>query len=223
MTASYNTAHRFTLHYHFNEYTHDIRSDAVENIVMRELRKLTKYLKKNEDEFAALLAQKTNEEYETQRRISEDRCAQLTVRNLEIDNLFEKLYEDNVNGKLTDERFMKMSKKYDEEQLSNKAEIEPIKKRIFKEQRKMCSKEQFVKAVRKFMEMKKLTPVIVKELIEKIEVYQIEGTGKNRKQKIIIHYNFVGVFNSPNVKGIDNVVLDARQGVRIEYIVGEVA
>jgi hypothetical protein len=57
---------------------------------------------------------------------------------------------------------------------------------------KRQTKENFVKAVRSFMEMKTLNPVILRELIEKIEVYQIEGTGKNRTQRVVIHYRFVG-------------------------------
>ena len=78
------------------------------------------------------------------------------------------------------------------------------------------SKEQFAFAVRKFMQMETLTPALLNELIEKIEVHSIEGKGKNRTQKIIIHYRFIGVIENP-VKE-ENIVLEARQGVAVEYL-----
>ncbi len=68
----------------------------------------------------------------------------------------------------------------------------------------------------KFMQMETLTPALLNELIEKIEVYSIEGKGKNRTQRIIIHYRFFGVIENP-VKD-ENIVLEARQGVAVEYL-----
>ena len=80
----------------------------------------------------------------------------------------------------------------------------------------------FDKAVRKFMEMKTLTPTILHELVERIDVYQTQGTGKNRTQRLVIHYNFIGVLDMPEVEEYpDNVVLDSRQGVAVEYLVGK--
>ena len=75
-------------------------------------------------------------------------------------------------GKLTDERFMKMSQRYDEEQQQLKKEIEELQSLCDKEDNRAFCKEQFLKAVRKFMEMKTLTPTILHELVERIDVYQ---------------------------------------------------
>lgn len=75
-----------------------------------------------------------------------------------------------------------------------------------------------MKTARKFMEMKKPTPFILHELIDKIEVYQIQGTCKNRTREIIIHYTFVGVLNLPKMPSLpDKVVLNVRQGVAVTY------
>ena len=83
---------------------------------------------------------------------------------------------------------------------------------------KRQTKENFVKAVRSFMEMKTLNPVILRELIEKIEVYQIEGTGKNRTQRVIIHYRFVGCLQIPEWHRKRKVTLESRQGVAVNYL-----
>ena len=131
--------------------------------------------------------------------------------------------EDNVSGKLTNERFMKMSQRYDEEQLQLKKDIEELQRQCDRENDRAFCKEQFLKAVRKFMEMKTLTSTILHELVERIDVYQTQGRGKNRTQRIVTHYNFIGVLDLPEVEEYpENVVLDSRQGVAIEYLVGKV-
>ena len=72
-----------------------------------------------------------------------------------------------------------------------------------------------------------VTTVIVKdtmlhELVERIDVYHIQGTGKNRTQRLVIHYKFVGVLDLPHSPVLPgNVVLNSRQGVEIEYLVGK--
>lgn len=72
-----------------------------------------------------------------------------------------------------------------------------------------------------------VTTVIVKdtmlhELVERIDVYHIQGTGKNRTQRLVIHYKFVGVLDLPQSPVLpENVVLNSRQGVEIEYLVGK--
>ena len=114
--------------------------------------------------------------------------------------------EDNVSGKLTDERFMKMSQRYDEEQQQLKKDIEELQLQCDKENDWVFYTEQFLKAMRTFMEIKTLTPTILHELVE----------------RIVIHYNFIGVLDLPEVEEYpENVVLDSRQGVAIEYLVGK--
>lgn len=117
---------------------------------------------------------------------------------------------------------MKMSQRYDEEQQQLKKDIAELQRQCDKEDDKAFCKEQFLKAVRKFMEMRTLTPIILHELVEHIDVYHIQGKGKDRTQRIVIHYNFIGTLDLPQVEEYpDNVVLDSRQGVAIEYLVGK--
>jgi len=117
---------------------------------------------------------------------------------------------------------MKTSQRYDEEQQQLKKEIEELQCQCDKEDDWAFCKEQFLKAVRKFMEMKTLTPTILHELVECIDVYQTQGIRKNRMHRIVIHYNFIGVLDLPEVEEyLDNIVLDSCQGVAIEYLVGE--
>ncbi len=183
---------------------------------------MVSYLQENEEEFAELLARKTSQDYEREKRFRKQKLAELNARYSEVDMLFERTYEDNVSGKLSDERFMKLSQRYDEEQQSLKKEIAELESICDKEDSRVYSKNQFLKAVRKFMQMKTLTPTMLHELVERIDVYHIQGTGKNRTQRLVIHYKFVGVLDLPQSPVLpENVVLNSRQGVEIEYLVGK--
>lgn len=201
--------------------THYIRADSLEQVVLLELKRMVCYLKSHEQEFAELLERKTEMDSEYKSHLRQKNLQEKENRCLEIDHLFEKIYEDNINGKISDERFMKLSHKYEDEQKQLKNEIAALKQECEKEANRKYAKNQFLKAVRKFMEMEKLTSVILKELVERIDVYHIQGTGKNRTQRVVISYNFIGVLDMP-VMGeySENIVLDSRQGVAIEYLVG---
>ncbi len=202
--------------------THYVRADSLEQVVLLELNRMVSYLQENEEEFAELLARKTSQDYEREKRFRKQKLAELNARYSEVDMLFERTYEDNVSGKLSDERFMKLSQRYDEEQQSLKKEIAELESICDKEDSRVYSKNQFLKAVRKFMQMKTLTPTMLHELVERIDVYHIQGTGKNRTQRLVIHYKFVGVLDLPQSPVLpENVVLNSRQGVEIEYLVGK--
>lgn len=138
------------------------------------------------------------------------------VRNETVARLYEKLYEDNATGKVTDEWFMQLSHKYEVERLELKSRIAEFRERLNSIGTMQQNKEQFIRAVRRFMEMKTLTAPLLRELIEQITVYETEGVGKNRSQRIVIHYKFVGMIEIPACRSYYKA--DTRKGVAVEYI-----
>ena len=107
-------------------------------------------------------------------------------------NLYEKLYEDNAEGKVTDEWFTHMSHKYELERTELKGKISDLRHRLSNAQETSNNKDMFIGAVRRFIEMETLTAPLAKELIDHIDVYESEGKGKNKTQRIVIYYRFVG-------------------------------
>ena len=77
---------------------------------------------------------------------------------------------------------------------------------------------QHIKAIRKFIEMRTLTNRILRELIDHIDVYEVEGRGKNRTQRLVIYYKFVGYLAIPESFSAPNYRADLRQGVAVEYV-----
>lgn len=139
------------------------------------------------------------------------------ARQQKVANLYEKLYEDNAEGKVTDEWFTHMSHKYEVERTELKVKIFNLREKVANMQTVQHSKDMFIGAVRKFMEMKTLTAPLAKELIDHIDVYESEGKGKNKTQRIVIYYRFVGYIELPDKIPIVN---DTRQGVAVNYISG---
>lgn len=196
--------------------THYIRADSLEQIVLCELRRLAEYLTHDEEAFADLLEQKTNKDLMREKKATESTLQAAIARNNEVSRLYERIYEDNVNGKVTDERFMQLSHKYDTEQSDLKKQILALRERLNELDGMKTSKDNFIKAVRRFMEMQTLTPAMLHELIDKIEVHHITGTGKSRVQQIVIHYRFVGCVEIPDAPRVKHT-LDTRQGVCVTY------
>ena len=198
------------------ESPHYIRADSIEQVVLMELRTLANFLESDEERFVAILERKTNKNLMSERKSAENALQTAITRNEEVSRLYERIYEDNVNGKIADERFMQLSHKYDTEQETLKKQIFDLREHLQKLDAMKTSKDTFIRAVRKFMEMQTLTPMILRELIDKIEVHQIQGTGKNRTQKIVIHYRFVGTIDLPDAH-VRQHRLDTRQGVAVSY------
>lgn len=198
------------------ETRHYIRADAIEQVVMFELRRMAQFLQDDEETFAELLAQKTNKDILKEQKYLEEELCKSIARNEKVSGLYEKLYEDNASGKVTDEWFMQLSHKYEVERMELKAKIAELRKRISNIGTMQQNKENFINAIRRFMEMKKLTAPLLRELIDKITVYETEGVGKNRSQRIMIHYKFIGYIEIPECGS--NYKADTRKGVAVEYI-----
>ena len=198
------------------EGTHYVRADSLEQIVMLELKSLASFIVEDEEAFADILEAKTNKSILNQQKFLESSIDKATARTKEVALMYEKLFEKHINGIVNEESFMQLSQKYETERDELKLKIRQYQEELSEIENLRTSKEQFTFAVRKFMQMETLTPALLNELIEKIEVHSIEGKGKNKTQRIVIHYRFIGVIENP-VKE-ENIVLEARQGVAVEYL-----
>ncbi|MBQ7861700.1 MAG: recombinase family protein, partial [Clostridia bacterium] len=179
------------------EGTHYVRADSMEQIVMLELRNLANFLAEDEQAFADILEAKTNKNMLSQQKFLESSIDKSVARTKEVALMYEKLFEKHINGIVNEESFMQLSQKYETERDELKLKIRQYQEELSEIENLRTSKEQFTFAIRKFMQMETLTPALLNELIEKIEVHSIEGKGKNKTQKIIIHYRFIGVIENP--------------------------
>ena len=199
--------------------THYVRVDFLEQVVLGEIRRLTKYAGLYEDDFLKEVIGHSRQAEETERRLKEKALKSLLARDDELDGLFERIYEDNVSGKLSDDRFAKMSRRYEEEQKELSEKIKKLRSEIEKQSSRATSTDMFVSIVRKYTRARKLTPRMLNELVEKIEVYNAEKIDGEWVQRLRIHYNCVGEMNIPNEPAlpIPAVTVNTRKGVFVSY------
>ena len=134
-----------------------------------------------------------------------------------MDSLFERIYEDNVSGKLSDDRFAKMSRRYEDEQKELAEKIKKLRSEIEKQSSRSMTTDMFIGLVRKYTRARKLTPRMLNELVEKID-----GVWE---QRLRIHYNCVGTIEIPTVLPlpIPEVSVNTRKGVVVNYAPCELA
>ncbi len=192
-------------HYRSTSYKHDssactshyITDEVLQVIVLENIQRVISYVKSYEDLFIQeQLAKSTQDEL---KHISKNKKELEKAKNrvIEIDNLFMHIYEDNISGKITDERFRNLSFNYDKEQQELKLRIEQLSKEINNTEKKDTDITQFISNVKKYTEITELTPEILNELIEKILVHQAEKIDGKKVQKIDIYYRGVGIISFP--------------------------
>lgn len=178
---------------------HQIHNVQVEEILLRGLRLITAYAREHEDDFVQLVTRQSEKELNRQLRDSNRELTQAIVRIEKLDSIIQHLYEDNVEGKISDERFSRMSASYETEQKQleiRKAELTELITAA-KEQRQNV--DSFIGMVRKYTDITELTAEIIRSFVEKIEVLKpekVQGT-RTKKQTIVIYWNFIGAIDIP--------------------------
>ena len=205
--------------------THYIRADFLEQVVLAEIRRLTKFVSHYEKEFAKLMMGFSQKAAAEEVRTTLRELDAAIYRDKELDSLFERLYEDNVAGKITDERFARMSSKYEAEQKELRDKIKALQDAVERTKSKAVTADMFISAVRKYTRARKLTPRMLNELIEKIEVHQAEKVDGVWQQKLTIHYHCVGVVSIPQALPLPmpDITMNTRKGVYVSYVPAEEA
>ena len=205
--------------------THYVRVDFLEEVVLGEIRRLTKFASLYEDEFVKAVIGHSQQAEQTDRKLKEKKLKTLLARDEELDGLFERIYEDNVSGKLSDDRFAKMSRRYEDEQKELAEKIKKLRSEIEKQSCRSMTTDMFIGLVRKYTRARKLTPRMLNELVEKIEVFNAEKIDGVWEQRLRIHYNCVGTIEVPTVLPlpIPEVSVNTRKGVVVNYAPCELA
>ena len=205
--------------------THYIRLDFLEQVVLYEVHRLACFANEYENDFIKAMVGRSAKVAENERVRKKREMDALLARDRELDTLFERLYEDNVSGKIDDARFAKMAKRYEQEQGENAGRIKTLRLEVKKLDEKRMDVEDFLETVRRYTDATKITKRMVAELIDHIEVYPAVKEDGVTNQRVTIHYNCIGVFEVPDRRKIPerDILLETRRGVALSYAPAEVA
>lgn len=169
---------------------HFIRTIVLKEIILGELNKMISFVKENENEFVQAAMNNSVQKRSSELAKSRKKLKESEKRIAELDRLFTRLYEDNVSGKISDERFAVMSEGYEDEQKKMRATVAELTDFIETAEQKSADVTAFIRAVQKYEHITELTPEIMHELIEKIVVHAPDKSSGHRTQEIEIHYRF---------------------------------
>ena len=178
---------------------HYIRNVVVERIVLENLKEVIQYVSNYEDEFVRMIMDSDMRQRNRELSQKKKRLAEIQKRIGELDTIFQRIYEDNIMGKLSDERFMKMSKGYEDEQHTLQTEADEIQSELQQEEKKSVDVKRFLAIVKKYTDLTELTPEILREFIDKIIVHAPDKSSGRRLQEIEIIYNHIGEFDRSKV------------------------
>ena len=205
--------------------THYIRLDFLEQVVLYEVKRLACFASEYENDFIKAMIGRSAKVAENATLRKQRELDTLTARDRELDMLFERLYEDNVAGKIDDARFAKMSKRYEQEQGENAKKIKALRLELKKDESKRMDIDDFLETVRRYTDATTITKRMVAELIDHIEVYHAEKQDGITNQRVDIHYNCIGAFDVPDRQKIPeaDIIMETRKGVALSYAPEQVA
>ena len=170
---------------------HYIRAVVLEELVWTHMKNVISYVTRYENYFRERMGSKLQVQSQEIIRVHKKKLAQDEKRLAELDRLFIRIYEDNVAGRLSDERFAMMSKTYEDEQEQLKREVEELKINISQQEQQADGIDLFIQRVQKYADLQELTPYALRELVKAIYIGAPDKSSGKRQQSIYISYDFV--------------------------------
>ena len=172
--------------------SHYIRAVVLEDMVLRHMQMVISYVANHEAHFRAVMGDKLKLASDEAIRVNKKKLAKAEKRLSELDRIFMRLYEDRVNGTISDERFASMSKSYEDEQAKLKREVETLAKEMDQQEQKADDVERFIAQAHKYVGLEELTPYALHEMVKAIYIEAPDKSSGKRRQNIHISYDFVG-------------------------------
>ena len=172
---------------------HYIRMSTIEEILLRNLREAIAYVTHHENDFIREASDISMRERDREIAKQKGELAKVESRYTELDAIIKRLYGDNISGKLTDERFVKLSRDYEREQDTLKAVIEDTRKELKEQEKSKTNVKGFIAEAKKYTDIKELDATVLRAFVHKILVS--EKDKETETQEIQIIYNFVGIFD----------------------------
>ncbi|WP_177565170.1 recombinase family protein [uncultured Phascolarctobacterium sp.] len=179
--------------------SHQIRNVVVEELLLDGIRRVTAFARDHEEEFVEMVTKKTQIDLDRSLRDGKRELEQSQARISKLDDIIQRLYEDNIEGKISDERFAKMIANYEAEQHTLESRVAELKSNITTEKESSLNASHFINLVRKYTDIHELTAEVIREFIEKIYVYKAERINGKRVQHIKIVWNCIGEFDLPTI------------------------
>ena len=182
---------------------HSIMRENLEAVVLQDLQRVIKLAKTDERKFAEKLNAASQKETDRSTQKARGELAKAMARISTLDRIISKIYEDNVTGKISDERFQTMLVGYEAEQADLKAKASDLEILVAESTQQTSNMQMFLRLVHAHTEVTELTVDIINEFINRIEVSEAEYTparfshwARGKTQNVRIVYNYLDDINA---------------------------
>ena len=173
--------------------THFIRAMVLEEGTLQHMRMVFQCVADYEDAFRRALGAKRSEEAKKELSAKKRTLQKAENRLAELDRLFKRIYEDMVNGKLSEARFQMLSDDYEQEQADLRAKIEMLENEIQNQEDQAENVDRFILQAKKYLYLEKLTPTILNDMVNAVYVHAPDKSSGHRVQDVTISYNYIGI------------------------------
>ena len=173
--------------------THFIRAVVLEEGTLQHMRLVIQCVADYEDAFRRALGAKRSEEVRKELSAKKKTLQKSENRLAELDRLFKRIYEDMVNGKLSEARFQMLADDYEQEQADLRAKIEMLENEIQNQEDQAENVDRFIRQAKKYLYLEKLTPTILNDMVNAVYVHAPDKSSGHRVQDVTISYNYIGI------------------------------
>ena len=173
--------------------THFIRAVVLEEGTLQHIRLVIQCVADYEDAFRRALGAKRSEEAKKDLSAKKRTLQKSENRLAELDRLFKRIYEDMVNGKLSETRFQMLADDYEQEQADLRAKIEMLENEIQNQEDQAENVDRFIRQAKKYLYLEKLTPTILNDMVNAVYVHAPDKSSGHRVQDVTISYNYIGI------------------------------
>ena len=178
---------------------HRINADIVMELIKDLLKAIAEYSHLNREEFIETVKTTQSSQQSSEIVRLKNRLAEAKKRLQELEKLICRIYEDNILGKLPDERYTVLDGQYSKEQKELTAEISELEAEVAGYENSRRSAERFIALIDKYQNFDELTTYMLNEFVEKILVHERDRKGSRQTtQEIEIYFNFVGRYLPPH-------------------------
>lgn len=176
---------------------HYIRTAVLNELILDTIKYTCKYAKENKEEFAKKVEDSFNLRRVSSLKGIKSNITKKEKRSMELNNLIKKIYEDNVNGKLSDKRFQMMLSDYEKEQDEVDNAILALNEELEKYQTDSMRTENFMELVHKYTDFTELTAPMIYEFVDKIIVHEADKSTGERIQQVDVYLKYIGKLDVP--------------------------
>jgi hypothetical protein len=171
---------------------HHVRTSVIRDLLLEVIKATSSYVREHETEFVEKVRSATEVQQESEAKTLKKRLSREQRRITELNTLIKKIYEDNVNGKLSDKRFAMLLADYETEQNELELSVETLEKSLNEYRENVNNADKFIELVHKYTDFTELTTPMIHEFVEKIVVHEADKSTGDRIQQIDIYLKYVG-------------------------------